>query len=193
MTEKRVLEKNGFTMVEIVVMLAIITAISGAVLVNFSGLNEGGALNRSARELALNIRRAQNSSLAVTEIAAGDPPVKTISPAVGVELTRNQSAYFLFADLDSPTPRDYRYSGSYEKIGQDEIFQRNVKISSLTAPGGGTYSKVNLVFNAPEASLVIADSSGLSIGNTLLITLTAPTTGQTKTITVRTSGQISIQ
>lgn len=180
-------------MVEVVVMLGIITVISGMVLVNFSGLNEGGSLNRSARELALNIRRAQNTSLAVAEIIAGDPPVKTISPAVGLELSRNQSSYFLFADLDSPTPRDNRYSGTYEKIGVDEVFQKNVVISSLTTPTGGTYAKVNLVFNAPEASLVITDSSGLSIGNAVVITLKTPATGHTKAVTVRTSGQISIQ
>ena len=37
---------KGFTMIEVVVMVAIVTAISSVVLFSFAGLNESGALNR---------------------------------------------------------------------------------------------------------------------------------------------------
>ena len=183
---------KGFTMIEVVVMVAIVTAISSVVLFSFAGLNESGALNRSVRELALNIRKAQNSSLVVTEQMIGSPAVATLPPAVGVELTINQSAYKIFADLDSPTPRDFKYSGSSEKIGEDEAFQKNVRVLELNTPSGNQ-ARVNIIFTAPEASMVITQADGVAVGNKVDIKIEAPTTRQTKTITVRTSGQITVK
>lgn len=179
-------------MVEVVVMVGIITAISGMVLFSFTGLNEGGALNRSASELALNLRKAQNYSLAVSQLAVGSPPVAVLPPAVGLELTLNRSSYLLFADLDTPAVRDFKYSGVNEKIGGDEVFLKNVKVSSLDTPAG-QQAKINIFFTAPEAFMVITQGDGINVGNKVDIKLESPTTGQTKTITVRTSGQITIK
>jgi len=181
-------------MVEIVVMVAIITFISASVLVNFSGLNEGGSLNRSSRELALNMREAQNMSMSVKELAVGSPtPTNTLPPGVGLEITRNTDSYIIFADLDFPNPRDFKYSGVSEKIEPLKYFLRNVVVSSITDSEDIPYSKINIIFSAPEASMTITDNNGVDLGNMILLVLRSPTTGQTKTITVRTSGQISIK
>ncbi|MDP3710119.1 MAG: type II secretion system protein [bacterium] len=184
--------RRGFTMIEVVVMLGIVTAISSVVLFSFTGLNENGALNRSVRELALNIRKAQNASLAVTEQMVGSPAVATLPPAVGLELTINDSSYRIFADLDSPTPRDFKYSGLSEKIGEDEVFLKNIRVLELNTPSGNQ-SKINIIFTAPEASIVITQADGVVVGNKVDIKIEAPTTRQTKTVTVRTSGQITVK
>lgn len=184
---------NGFTMIEVVVMLAIVAAISGAVLFSFGGLNEGGALNRSARELALSIRQAQNTSLTVKKINVGNPPTTQIPQAVGLQLTRQQNIYFLYADLDNPTNYKYNSPPDGKIDNQDQSFLRNIQIDSLTDSGGSSYQTVNVVFVAPEASLYLTDSSGNSIGNVLNIVLKAPTTGQTRTLIIRTSGQITVR
>lgn len=181
------LTRHGFTMIEVVVMLAIITMISTVVLISFTGLREGGAVNRAARELALGIRRAQNMSLAVTlvETSAG---LKT-PPAVGVKLERaNPSIYFLFADL---LP-DNKFTPEDAKIGQDENFPPGIRINSLLGPSGTSHSLIYIMFAAPEATVTIADANGASIGEKVEVEL-GPSSGQKRTVTTRTSGQVSIK
>lgn len=183
-------------MIEIVVMLAIITALSVIVLFNFTGFNEGAALNRSIRELALALRRAQNMSLSVTQITIGIPPIPRIPPAVGILLVKNQSSYFLFADLE---PRDNKYTDNSEKIGNDEIMERNIKISSMTDDNGTEYNNIHIIFVAPEAVVILSDNNGIDLTkavppiNTINIKLTTPSGKLNKTINVRTSGQINIK
>lgn len=190
---KNNLSLTGFTMVEIVVILAIITILSAVVLFNFTGFNEGAVLNRSVRELSLAIRRAQNMSLSVTQIIVGMPPVPRIPPAIGIQFTKNQSIYTLFADLE---PRDNKYSDAGEKIGADEIFQRNIKISDLTDDKNTSYNRINILFTAPEATIIFSDTNGINLTSSVSavnIKLQTPSGQLTKTITVRTSGQISVK
>lgn len=180
-------------MIEIVVILAIITALSVVVLFSFTGLNEGAAINRSARELALALRKSQNMSLSVTQITIGTPPLPRIPPAVGVLFVKNQSSYFLFADLE---PRDNKYTDISEKIGSDEIMDRNIKISSITDDKGTEYDSIHIIFVAPEAVVLLSDSNGTDLTKTITtinIKLITPSGQLNKTVSVRTSGQINIK
>lgn len=189
---------RGFTIVEIVVMLAIITAVSAITLVSFSGLHEGAALNRGARELGLAIRRAQNMSFAITRIDTQTGPV--IPPAVGVRLSAGSPNYFLFADI----VEDYRYSTELgaglvdaKVTGTDVAFEGGVKVGSLTAyddlGSPHTASLAHVLFIAPEAVVMFTDADGNSLGEVLEIRLVSGSGQLQKTIVVRTSGQVSIK
>lgn len=187
--EKRPKFSAGFTTIEIVVILAIISVISTLVLVSFTGLNEGGAVNRSARELALALRRAQNMSLAVTQVptSAG----LRNAPAVGLKLDRNNpNSYFLFADL----LQDGKYSAADDaKIGADEVFPRGIKINLITGGSGVSFPVAHIIFAAPEATVTLSDGSGTTIGNVIEVEIITASGLQKKTVTARTSGQISIR
>lgn len=184
-------------MVEVVVMMMIIVTISGMVLASFTGLHEGAALNRGARELALAVRKVQNTSLAVTQVDTHAGP--KIPSAVGLRLTRGGSAYILFADLT----RDNKYDTSVlsddpdAKMGEDQLFEGGVTVKSLTYFDALNSPQIvgtaHIIFAAPEAAVFIADQDGNTLGDTLKIELTAPSGRLTKTVTVRTSGQVSIQ
>lgn len=186
----------GFTMVEMVVILGIITLLSAAVLFSFSGLNEGGALNRAIRELALDLREAQNLSLSVRQIQIGSPAVSQIPDAVGIRFVRNSISYFKFSDL---APRDQTYTGASEKVvDSTRSFERNIKINDLTVfsgacPAGCSSEIVNVIFFSPEAAVTITNDYGTIIGDRLDIKISAPNVGQTKTLTLRSSGQITIK
>lgn len=175
-------------MVEAVVMLAIVIAISAVVLFSFTGFNEGAALNRSSRELALAIRRAQNMSLAVTQIQTSAGP--RIPPAVGLKLsTLAPATYFTFADL----LHDNKYASADDaKIGSDATFERGIKLDSLKDKDGVARATVHIIFAAPEATVFLGDENGVSVGDKLDITLKTPA-GQTRTVVVRTSGQVSVR
>ena len=187
----------GFTMVEVVVMMSIITIISGIVLVSFTGLHEGAALNRSARELALAIRRAQNMSLAVTQIETLVGP--RIPPAIGIRFEQGAGGYFVFGDFN----RDNRYGGELAederdvRITGDAVFEGNVKIRSVAY-----YDAFNnrqqvqvlyVIFAAPEAAVTLADADGISLGDLAEIELVTASGQLTKRIVARTSGQVSIR
>lgn len=180
---------RGYTMIEVVVMLAIVTAISTVVLISFTGLNEGGAVNRSARELALAIRRAQNMSLAVTQVQTSSGP--RIPPAVGLKLDRsNPTSYFTFADL----VLDNKYvSAGDAQIGVDETFPRGTRINLLTGPTGSPHTIVYIMFAAPEAVVTLSDINGASIGDKAEIEIVSASGLYKKRITVRTSGQVGIK
>lgn len=183
----------GYTMVEMVVILSIVTAVSSVVLFSFTGLSEGAALNRSARELALAIRQAQNMSLAVTQISVGSPPVAQIPPAVGIRLnTGEPNIYFLFADLPNV---DNKYSGESEKIPGTQItFERRVKINRILDESGTSKPLVHIIFAAPEATEIITDSAGsATLGEKVDIELVSPSGTLKRTITVRISGQVNIK
>lgn len=181
-------------MVEMVVMLSIVTIISAMVLFSFTGLSEGGALNRSARELALSLRRAQDMALVVNQADVGIPPVSQIPPAVGLKLSRGVTDYKIFADLN---PRDNKYTGNNEDIGSPQVLEKNTRISVLiyydTFGSPQPIAAAYVIFAAPEATMGIFDENGNSLGERLDIELITPSGGTTKTIMTRTSGQINIK
>lgn len=189
--------RGGFTMVEVVVMMMIMTIISAVVLVSFTGLHEGAAINRSARELVLALRRAQNMSLAVTQIETLAGP--RIPPAVGMRFAENGETYFSFGDFN----RDNRYGDELPederdvRLAVDAIFEGGVRIEKVVYYDSfGTRQPVPLlyiVFAAPEAAVTIAGADGSSLGDHAEIVLATRSGSLVKTVSVRTSGQISIK
>ena len=190
----------GFTIVEMAVVMMIITTISAIVLVSFTGLHEAAAVNRGARELGFAVRRAQNMSLAVTQIDTQGGP--KIPPAVGVHLQIGSPTYFLFADM----AQDNKYSTDPDAAtglvdttvsNTETTFDGGITISSLTSYDalGSPHSQnvAHVMFLAPEAIVVLSDQDGNSIGDKLEIGL-APASGQAKKmVVVLTSGQVSIK
>lgn len=179
-------------------MMMIITIISAVVLVSFTGLHEGAAINRSAREMALALRRGQNMSLAVTQIDTNAGP--RIPPAVGVRFDAGSSRYFLFADLtpdNSYRPDVVADTGDAKLVGGETTMEGGVSVRSLTVYDTfgtpRTVAAAHVLFLAPEASAVISDAAGASLGDTIRIELASGSGQLTKRITVRTSGQVSIR
>jgi len=189
---------TGFTIIEVAVMLAIITAISAIVLVSFTGLHEGAAINRSAREMALGIRRAQNMSFAIAQVDTQAGPV--IPPAIGVRVAVGSPIYFLFADI----VQDNKYSDTVQnnrvdaKVNNGEAtFEGGVTVGSLTAYDAlmvpHSVSVAHVMFLAPEATVLLTDGAGDSLGDVLEIGLVSASGAARARVVVRTSGQVSIQ
>jgi len=194
---KFLLDWRGITAAELLVSISIITIVSAQILVSFTGLNESIALQRSARELALAIRRAQNISLATTQFPGITEPVVAAGVRIS-RLTGEQNRYFIFIDRANPS-RDNRYSGagSGEKLPQTEtIFPRGVVVSSFIGcasnPTCTGVDVIHAIFVAPEATAILTDANGTPVGNNIEITLRAPNL-QTVKVIVLTTGQISIR
>lgn len=183
-----------------VVILAIITAISTVVLFSFSGLSEGAALNRSVREIALAMRKAQNMSLAVSYVQTSSGP--QIPQVVGVRISlTDPQRYFIFADLNA----DGKWTAANDaKIGDEfKVFERGIRLKALECfnpssppaftPCPPTLRTIHILFAAPEATLILTDDTGANIGDVVNLRFGRPSGPETRVVTVRTSGQISIK
>jgi hypothetical protein len=176
-------------MVEIVVMLAILVAISTVVLTGFPGFNEAGALFGGAEQIALALRHAQNIAFAVAEVELEDQ--SRVTPLrIGVHFDMAApTEYFLFVDQN----QDNIYTGGVDGVMRGrEHLTRGIAITALRDGNGASLSEANVVFTSPEADTAITNDV-TSVGSVLTVELSAPNSGNTKTVTVRTSGQISIQ
>lgn len=196
--QKKTGSPAGVTMIEIIVTAGIITFVSAIIMVSFTGINQGAALNRAERDLALGIRQAQNMSLAVRKVRVGNPPILQLVKRIGIHFSAqgpDSTKFFLFADVDG----DGRYTPSnFEKIPQTEVpFDRGITIFTLNDNVSTQYKEADIIFRAPEATMSI---NGTKLDNTrvaitsdpLTVTLQTPT-GETKTVKTRISGQIIIK
>ncbi|MBU6415027.1 prepilin-type N-terminal cleavage/methylation domain-containing protein [Patescibacteria group bacterium] len=190
-------KKNcGFTVIEMVIVLGIITAIAGVVLVSFPALNENIYLQKNAQDVSLLIRKAQGRAFA-QGVAQSGTCAGRVPSGYGVQLKLNSASYVLFADCDG----DKKLT-SGEEI-QTQFFDDSLVVSQFTDLNGTPYSgypKIDVVFSFAFANpinamnIALVDGSNIpSAVNGLKIILQTPRTNLTKTILIVNTGQISIQ
>src|SRR3989344_4739965 len=97
-------KKYGFTLVEVMISLTIVTLIMGVILFNYSTFNDNLALSAAMQETSLVIRKAQTYGLSVKEVVVGGGQfnsaygVKFDGPG-GVNLA---SSFIFFVDKSIP-------------------------------------------------------------------------------------------
>lgn len=189
--------KKGFTLIEMVVSLAIVTAILTVVLFNYSSFTSNLALSSAAQELAITIRQAQVYGLIVREVAPGGGNFQS---AYGIYIDKvANTGYVIFAD----TNNNKIYNNPGELI-QSITFRDGIKISDVNngtanSPSGSSRIHVTFLRPNPDARIYFTDSSGTFIGNTPptsgyttgKIVLISPS-GKTLTITIQNTGGVSI-
>lgn len=179
----------GFTMVEVVVVLAVMTLISGTVLANFPRLSQRIRLQRSTQKAALTLRRAQNMAFAVRQSTT--PAGRIIPPAYGVNFNRASGSYILFADLKGLSgTRDGIYRASDDLVVETIPLDSGVTVANMISDLGGANQPqdvVNVTFAVPDAKIIITNAS-FPVGESVQIVFGAAQ--GTKDLTIRTSGQI---
>lgn len=96
---------RGFTLVEALVVIAIISIISGFIVINFRHGEEGNKLQRSAQQVVQSIRKAQNMALSSVEYEG------TIYDYYGVYFDEQglPNSYYIFTSINAvynPTEGD---------------------------------------------------------------------------------------
>lgn len=177
--------EGGFTLMEAVIVMGIMTMLSVITLISFTGVNDAVALRKERFQVALALREAQNMALAVRLITGG-----VTAPAYGIRFSTNSSTYFLFADKNiPPNPPNGIFDGADVKIGSDRIMEKGIKVSAF-APSTAI---AHITFASPEADVRIADGSGNPLGETIEITLSNRSGNLTSKIKIRTSGQVTLR
>lgn len=109
---------RGFTLVEAIVAIAIISLMSVFTVTGYGDLRNRSALNRAAQKTALDIRQAQN--LATATVAQPDGSVFC---GYGIHYL-DADTYILFTDKDCSTNRVFNSGEEAETIN---IEQPNIK------------------------------------------------------------------
>lgn len=176
---KHILKVAGFTVIELIVVIAIIAVVSTLVLFNSGKLNSALLLSNTAYEVGLIVREAQIAGLGVRATNNSGDQNFNFSQGVHFDMS-NPSEVILFADKDG----NGSYNGSIENIQSYTIpNSRGGKILALCAitysydshsvctPNATDYTPVlDVLFTRPnpEAFFKAAGPSPLSDGTYIM-------------------------
>lgn len=167
------MKKNGFTLVELIMVTGIILLLSALIFPNFNSGEKNLALDRSAAKLAQDLSRVREMAMSAKEFT-GAPA--TFKGAYGIKFETNSFNYVLFADLDNDQIFD-----SGEAI-ETLALEKRVKISVLSPA-----SPLTITFTPPNPTTNINPPATSSAA----VTLTNDS--RTKNIKVNKAGLINIE
>jgi len=190
---------RGFSLIELLVSISILVAISTLILVNQNRFGGTISLSNLAYQVALTIRQAQTYGFSVREAQEG---TGNFTPSFGVHFASNSPyTYILFADKNG--------SGRYENYDNDGnqipdenfayfVISGNKSISSfcgIFANGSQkcnpTITSLDILFKRPDPDAIIKSDIVADTYSSARITLKAGE-GLTRGITVVSTGQIGV-
>ena len=169
---------RGMTLIEVLVVVAIILILLGAVVIN---PRPSVNLDRAARQLASDLRRAQN--MAMSAVEQGPIGSEYVPCGYGIYVT-NSTSYVLFYNNGGDCSTDtYKHNGStdFETADLGDI------ASGITITVGVGKS---IYFIPPSGTTYINGSEGGIVSQNFTL---AASDGSTRTVTVTSAGKIEIQ
>lgn len=162
---------TGFTLIELLVAVAVIATVSSLVFVSVGSKQKN--LSRAAQKLALDIRQAQNLSLAPSDSPICVYGVRAASP----------TSYFLYKRPDCPDPRTAPANNEYD--GDPANIIGTVSLSGVSIVSALPF---DMSFEAPEPITYLNGATGTA---QMLITLQG--SAGTKNISINRFGRVEIQ
>lgn len=168
------MKKYGFTLIDLIVSIAIFGLITASVLVNFRAGSRGDSVRQSANITATMLRRAQTMTL------SGELLLDESFPIGGYGIyfdSADPDTLTLFADID----------GNYVYDAGEEIDTEDLAGDAYFSAGGN----LGVVFSSPDSDVYF---NGLATDPLKQITIAASDTDVTQSIYVyRVSGQIRVE
>jgi len=195
------LKKSGFTIVEVLVSITIVTIIMTVILFNYGSFTDKLALSSAAQELAVTLRQAQTYGLSVKEVASSPG---NFDSAYGVYFDlADQSKYYLFADVvpNKMYGVGNGCGGNATECVQQFTLRNGIRITGLcsdtlcTPASGANFNALSVSFLRPnpDASLYFTNS-GVFFSSPVRgkVVLTSPQ-GVVATVTIESTGQVLVQ
>lgn len=183
---------RAFSLIELLVSVSILTVITGVVLANNTQFNSSVLLGNAAYDIALTIREAQVYGLS-TQAFGGEFQV-----GYGVHFSSARE-YVLFADVDQN--RNRRYDAGVDQVVRQYTLGRGFTIAQLCATrtdqsvacsqSSASLEHLDIAFLRPNPDATITGTDPKPFSSAR-ITITSPS-GETRTISVQSTGQISVQ
>ena len=197
--------KKGFTLIELIVSMAIIALITSVALVQHNQFNETLALTNLAYEVGLSVRQAQVFGISVREFEGSARVGATEDFLYGVHFEYdpdNRTEYVLYADLND----DERFTNDTEVVETTTITRGNfidqfcgIQGGSATCSTGvdevGPLRSLSIQFRRPNPDAVILGStvSSTTLYDSALIILKSREGNAERCVRVRPTGQVSIE
>jgi len=149
-------DKSGFTMIELLVVMAIMGIIAAIALPSYNKARNSKELLLAREQIAGDIRMAQNYSYNVLKFTDGSFPAGGYGVHFDISTPKK---YIIFADLND----NQTYDAALETF-QEINLPRSVEISELRANGDSVdISPVDIVFKPPYGNVFITSSPDLKI------------------------------
>ena len=157
------MKKNGYTLIELMVSIAIISMMTGIFLANYSSANRRTDLTMTAQKMVTDIRLAQNYALGLARYGTtGSTNVPLGGWGVHFSKSRNDQ-YVVFADDNGDT----LYS-----IGEDDLAKgaqittlpTNVIIDSIS-----TGNSADVTFTPPDP--ITSINNGVTVGTSTSVSI----------------------
>jgi len=194
--------KKGFTLAEMLIVIAIVAVISTVVLFGYREFSDRLSLASAAQEIAIAIRESQAYGVSVRETGSG---TQDFDNAYGIYFDiNNPTIYYLYSDLNDDQKYDHTNDCIDECISKEQI-RNGIYVSQICGtpfsgvsrcPVNPSVIGINISFKRPnpDAKIRFTNPGYEFFGNlyqTGGIVLMSPL-GNTVTINIENTGQISI-
>lgn len=185
--------QSGFTVVELVVSVAIFAFMTAFLVSKYGNFNENILLTNVAYDVALAYRTAQTYGLNVKSTpnsGTGERFSSQFNLAYGIHADRGGTTFTFFADGNG----DKKYTtSSSDVILLTNTLTNGIVVSDLELGNGTTYTSnavLDVTFKRPDPNAVISGDSGVlhSYAEILL----RKGTSSIKKVIISTTGQISV-
>ena len=168
------MRKNGFTLIDLIVSIAIFGVMAASIVVNFRGGARSDSVRQSANITSVMLRRAQTMTLSGEFLSDGSFPIG----GYGIRFdSSDTNTLILFADIN----------GNYIYDEGEEINTKNLADSAYFDAG----EDLDVVFSSPDSDVYF---NGLSVDVQKQVTISAVGTEVTQSIYIyRISGQIRVE
>ncbi len=183
-------KQTGFSLIELMISIGIVTLVTGIVLVRYSSFNNTVLLQAQAYELALDIREAQ-----VLGVSVGGK-TGAFRKAFGIYINLDKpNTYILFQDAPS-SGTDGLYDPG-EEVGDIYTVDPRFRILDICVGVGGTESCSNhsasITFKRPDFDARIITDTATNPDYIKIILASDKDTTVQKNVIVYQSGQITVQ
>jgi len=177
----------GFSLIELMVTISIVTLVTGIVMVKYTSFNNVVILKSQAYELALDIRAAQVygvNAKGVNSLFQGAYGIY-----FDISSSGNKNHYILFNDLNGNRKYD-----SGEEIGDTYTIDSRFEISQICSGISCTSAnQAGIAFRRPDFDAYIVAGSAVGESQIDIVISSVQNSSLSRVVTVYSSGQISVQ
>lgn len=188
---------QGFTVIELMVTMAIFTLITSVVLYQNSGFNSTVLLTDLAYQGALSLRQAQVYGLSSKQLvgSSGGSLGYGVHFAAGTASLDDHIHYTLFADANGNSVYNSGESVTTTTIGQNDHVQKICFYRSGAWDCANNVTETTIIFKRPNTEPFIGDSSGSANGIDRVQIVFSPINDATlkRCVIVNRAGQIAVQ
>lgn len=194
---RKVSPKNsiGFTLIEILLVIAIIATFSTFIFINYRKSQPTYGLLAMAQKINFNLRKVQNMAMNSNEFNGSVP-----RGGYGIYFSANESggiySYIIFADSNGSKT----YDSSLEKVEEIKLDAgvQSSLISIVTcsppAPCSTSHPASGyIIFIPPDPAVIIGSSNPIDNATELSVTLTLESSSVARTIAINKVGKIDIE